>query len=96
MKSREQINKEIEMLQCIVANYKEQIFSLHEQALLLSDDKQQFKETLEDVVIKKRPKVTEKKLIGRIFWKESFTDESTGNLVYVDRARIVRVNGTWV
>ena len=35
-------------------------------------------------------------LIGRIYWKENFLDEDTGNHIPIVRNVIVRRNGEWL
>jgi hypothetical protein len=68
---------------------------LKKENLLLCDETQRFEEAEEEVIISRRPKKTEKRLIGRIHWKEEFKDESNGQSIWIERSRVVRVNGVW-
>ncbi len=42
-----------------------------------------------------KPHSLEGKLVGRIFWKEVFTDEDTGNPIEIERSQIVYVDEKW-
>jgi hypothetical protein len=81
-----------EQIKALYAKMKD----LEREDLLLCDDEQWFTEQEEDVVVKRRPRIVEKKLIGRIHWKEDFKDEDTGEVITIDRCETVRVNGEWV
>lgn len=69
---------------------------LQKKDILFCDDQQWFTEVEEEVILKRRPKVTETRLVGRKHWKEDFTDEGTGEIFTIERSRVVRVNGEWV
>ena len=76
----------------LIAEYNE----LQKKDILCCDDKQWFTEVEEDVILKRRPKITEKRLIGRKHWVEGFKDEGTGEVVTIERSEVVRVNGEWL
>lgn len=63
---------------------------------LLCDEKQYYKEEIITKTISKRPKKTVEVLVGRIYWKEKFTDEDTGEQVEIERCECVRENGEWI
>lgn len=70
--------------------------NIEKDLLLLSDDKQWFVEKIETTTeIVNRKKVTVDRLIGRVFWKEDFKDDETGEVVTVERNQVVRVDGNW-
>lgn len=96
MRTRQQIKKEISDKKETIDTLKNEIDILKKEGMLLSDDKQRFTEEYVDVVINKRPKVIEKKLIGHIHWFEKFLDESDGTLLTIERKKVVRVNGKWI
>jgi hypothetical protein len=73
-----------------------QIVELKKEAMLLCDKQQRFEEKEELIVTSKRPRRTEKRLIGRVFWDEHFVDEGTGEVITVERSEVVRENGEWI
>ncbi len=83
-----------------IEDLKKQNIKLAKELCLLSDEKQWFTEKEEERIVSKRPKKTEKILVGRIYWKEFFkdddypNDESKG--VWIERSQVVRVNGEWM
>lgn len=89
------INNEISQKWESIEKIKSEIVALKKEELLLCDDTQRFEEREEDVIISKRPKKTEKRLIGRIHWKEEFKDEDTNKSIFVERSQVVRINGVW-
>lgn len=93
---RYRINKKIESKITSIAKLRAEILELRKADLLLSDKNQQFVEQEEDCLISGRPKLYEKKLVGRVNWKEKFTDEDTGDSITIDRSRVVRINGEWL
>jgi len=71
---------------------------LAKQNIFLCDDEQWFEEKIESHPKRKYQRKTnflDGKLVGRIFWKENFKDESTGDVVTIERQQVVRVNGEW-
>ena len=66
------------------------------QDILLCDEKQRFEEKIESQPKSKhqrKPNWLDGKLVGRIFWNEDFKDESTGEVVTIERREVVRVDG---
>lgn len=94
--TRKKINKEIELRKNKIQALKDEIIEFTKQGLLLCDSKQRFEEKEEVWTIKKRPKITETVLAGRIYWREGFRDEDTGKIIYIERSRLVRQNGEWL
>ena len=94
--NRQEIQNAISQRRKAIEALKEEIFKLWEQNMLLSDETYRFEEKEEDVVVKRRPKIIEKKLIGRRYWKAKFVDDDTGNVITIDRQEVVRINGEWV
>ena len=76
-----------------------EIIEIRKEGMLLSDKKQWFTEEEVEVLICRRPKKYETKLIGKIHWKETFKDEDlpdgSGDIT-IDRHKTVRVNGEWI
>lgn len=66
---------------------------LNRQHLLLSDKNQWYIEAEET---HGRGKNKETALIGRVYWKEGFKDEDTGQVVYIERSCAVRKNNDWI
>ena len=96
MRTRNQINKQIKVKEEKIKSLKEEITALERESLLLSDKKQWFIEKEEEVIISRRPKKTETRLVGRVFWIEHFGDEDTGEVVEIERSMKVRENNNWV
>ena len=96
MRRRKTISKMVDDKIYKIDKLKSEIIDLNREYMLLSDKKQQFIEEEEEVLICGRPKTYETKLIGKIHWKEDFHDEDNGDVVTINRCRIVRVNGEWV
>ena len=72
---------------------------LARQAMLMSDENQQFTEEVENYPDAKKGStgnILNGQLVGRIHWKESFKDEDTGKSIEVERSKIVRFNGEWI
>ena len=95
VRRRADINQEIAEKWELIAQIKTEIVALKKEELLLCDDKQRFEEKEEEIIISKRPKKIEKRLIGRIHWNEEFKDEDTGQSIWIERSRVVRVDGVW-
>jgi len=72
---------------------------LTKQAILLSDEEQQFTEEIEShprAKYQREDNYLDGKLVGRIHWIEQFKDEADGTFINVNRSRLVRINGEWV
>jgi len=95
VRCRADINNDITQKWELIQQLKSEILKLEKEDILLCDEHQRFEEKYEDVIISKRPKKIESKLIGRIYWTEEFKDEDTNQSVFIDRSQIVRVNGVW-
>ncbi len=94
-KTRLHINQKIAEKWELISDIKSEIQALKRELLLLCDDRQRFEEKEEEIIISRRPKKTEKRLIGRIIWTEEFTDKGTGESILIDRSEVVRINGIW-
>ena len=95
MRNRNQIIKQIENRELKIKSLKNEITELERENLLFSDKNQWFVEQ-EEVFISRRPKKTEIKLVGRVFWNENFVDEDNGEVIQIERNMIVRLNKNWV
>ena len=96
MKTRKQIIKLIQQKKDKIKTLKAEISELQKENTLLSDENQWFIEKEEEVVISHRPKKIETQVIGRVFLKENFADEDTGEVISIERNMIVRINGNWI
>lgn len=96
MTKREKIYQKINDNNIKIAKIENDNVDLIRQSYLLTDSKQQYKQEMETRTISKRPKVTEEILVGRIYFKQEFTDEDTGNVIYVERSKAVMINGEWI
>jgi hypothetical protein len=94
--TRKEINDKISALKQQIAFLNSEVINLNRQSALLSDKKQQYKEEMETFVVSKRPKKSEQKLVGRIYWRECFMDQDTKEKIFITRSRIVKINGEWV
>lgn len=96
MRRRSTIVKLINKKEELIKSLENEIVNLNREGALLSDKKQQFTEENQDILICGRPKKYETRLIGKIHWREGFTDQDTGEVVFIDRSQVVRVNGEWI
>ena len=96
MKTRSQILKQIENREKKIKSLRAEISELERKNLLFSDKNQWFVEKEEEVIVSRRPKKIETKLVGRVFWNEGFLDEDTGEVVTMTRNMIVRKNNHWI
>jgi hypothetical protein len=79
-----------------IAALKWEITELWHQWYMTSDDQQWFEEKTETHEVKEgRKRVKKDFLVGRIHWREDFTDEDTGEVITIARSRVVRVDGEW-
>ena len=82
-----------------IETLKRENIELAKQAILLSDEEQQFVEKIESHPREKwqrKDNYLDGKLVGRIHWKEEFKDESDGSSIFINRQRVVRVDGEWI
>ena len=74
--------------------YKAELEKLEKEDILFSDDQQWFVEKEEEVKFRQNRKlIKETRLIGRVYWKEHFVDEDTGETIEIERNCKVRENG---
>jgi FtsZ-binding cell division protein ZapB len=92
MTKRQELNEKIDAKSEARELLRLEIIELKKQALLLSDDVQQFEEKKEIIG---RGKHKREVLVGRIHWKEDFKDEDTGEVVTIERQQAVRIDGEW-
>ena len=67
--------------------------------MLLSDEYQQFTESIErhkKVAYQRTPHEYDGKLIGRVHWVENIVDEDTKKVITIERSQVVRVDGKWI
>jgi len=96
--TRKKLKAMIEAKHNLIKKIRFEIFELQQQEILLSDETQRFEEKIESHPKRKyerKPNWLDGKLVGRIFWKENFKDESTGEVVTIEREQVVRVDGEW-
>lgn len=80
-----------------IIELKKENLELWKQEYLLCDGDQWFTEQEEeDPHADKRKKIKPKNLIGRRHWNEDFTDDSSGEVITIERSEVVRVNGVWL
>ena len=94
-RTRADIWSDIERKKAEIKALRAQIRECAIEDLLLSDDAQWYTEAEEDFFVSRRPKIVEKRLVGRVRWNETFRDESTGNTIEIERSKVVRINGVW-
>lgn len=96
MSKRSVIEKRIKLAKAKLEMIKADIIEDEKSLLLLSDKQITVTEAEEEVVVKKRPKITEKQLITRRHWIEDFVDEDNGEVISIERSELLKVNGKWV
>lgn len=94
-RTRQDIRNDIQSKKDHIAQLEYELDLLRKENALFCDDEQWFTEEMESIVVKRRPKVEEMHLIGKIHWKETFTDMDKGTPIEIERSRVVRVNGEW-
>lgn len=95
MKTRDDLRKELAEIEKQISELKRKSIENRKQQLTMSDDEMWYTETAEEVVLKRRPKVTEIRQIGRTHWVEQFGDEYTGESITINRSQIVSSNGVF-
>ncbi len=96
MSKRKKIEAKIAKNQELITQLRKKNKSLYYESLILSDNVQQYIEEEKEVTISKRPKVTKKIIRGMIQWNEDFRDESTGEIVTIQRHQVVKEDGEWI
>ena len=90
---RKRISRKIKNRISKINKLRGEITELNKENMLFSDTKQWYTE--EDVTVG-RGKTKETFLAGKINWIDGFTDEDTGDVMYINRSEIVRKNGEWL
>ena len=89
---RADISAKIELIEQLEAEKKELIL----EDIQFSDEERWYTEEEETHEVSKKPKKSEKIMVGRINWKEEFKDEENPNYpTIIERSRVVRINGEW-
>lgn len=100
MTKREKIKQKIDKNLSKIGALRFENLDLLRESYLLSDKEQWYTEKEEEFVISKRPKVVEKKMVGRINWNEYFRDESNPDDesagVWIKRSQPVKIDGKWI
>ncbi len=93
---RDELEALIQSKKDAIETLKEEIIELRKETILLSDEKQWFKEEMETITYREnRKKVSVDKLVGRRYWNEDFMDEDTKEVITIERCQVVRVDGIW-
>jgi hypothetical protein len=90
---RIEINNLIKGKKQHIQNLMNEISELMIQEITMSDEVQQYYEKEVEVIISKKPKETKKQLHGFIKWKQGFLNEINGHTVYIERNKLVTING---
>lgn len=96
MSKRRKIEAKIAKNKELIIQLKKDNQDLYYESLLISDKEQKYIEEEREITISKRPKVTKKVLLGMVQWDEDFIDEDTGNIVTIQRHKVVKQDGEWV
>ena len=95
-RTRSAIEEDIQTCKDTIEGLKTEILELRKEGLLLCDEQQRFEEKIETITEKDgRKRFKREALIGRVFWKETFVDEDTGNHITVERNQVIRKDGEW-
>ncbi len=92
MKTRKQIESRIAANLKRIADLKEANIRLRIESFLLSDKEQQYSESTETWG---RGKHKREVLAGRIKWMQDFKDDDTGDVIWIEREHVVRIDGVW-
>lgn len=95
MRTRIEIQDQKDEVSRQIRELQHNLSELTKENLLLSDDQQWFTEEIETWKTGKWKKKEVTHLVGRVHWVEDFTDESTGDVVSINRSTIVRIDGEW-
>lgn len=93
--NRAEIRASIDEKRELINAIKAQIRQLEKDDLMLCDETQRYEEKYEEVIVSKRPKVTKKVLVGRIYWDESFKDMDTDKSITIQRSMVVKIDNEW-
>jgi hypothetical protein len=92
MTKRQKLQAKINANKTKIEALKSENIALIKQTIILSDNIQQYEEKLE---ITGRGKNKREVLVGRIHWKEDFKDDSTGEVITIERSDIVKCDDEW-
>lgn len=98
-RTREQIRNEHSEVLKSIEELKTKARELFLEDIQHSDEKRTYTEKLEE---HPRPKWARKdhwlngKVVGRMFWSETYTDDDTGEKFTVNRQEVVKVDGKWL
>lgn len=92
MTKRQRIKAKIEAKDKQIVKLHAEMEELRKQDLLLCDKLQWYTEGLEPVG---RGKKKREVLMGWVHWMEDFVDEATGEVVPIERKRVVKVDESW-
>ena len=95
MTKRERLHKRKAILEQRIAQLNQNLIDLKGEIMMICDDVSQYKEQEEEFIVKRRSKIIEKRMVGRIHFKQPFKDEADGSIFFIERCPIVRVNGEW-
>lgn len=91
--TRSQIIRKFNVNIAKIKKLQEANIELNRQHLLFSDKNQQYREGEET---HGRGKLKQTYFIGRVYWREYFLDEDTGDKIWIDRSKVVRQNNEWI
>jgi uncharacterized protein YchJ len=98
MTERELIDSEIQANLKKIIQIRLDVIELRKKQCLICDEKQWFREQVESHPKSRWQRLENElngKLIGRIYWNESFQDQDTKKIVSIERSEIVRIDGEW-
>lgn len=97
MKKRERLKARIDANNKKIKALQDANTELHIQEIQVCDKDCWYKEEYEERILSKRPRKTEKVLVGRRYWNEFFQDGDApkGVGVIIERSQVVRINGVW-
>jgi len=88
---RADISAKIELIKQIESEKRDLIL----EDFQFCDKEQWYTEKEETLVVSQRNKKSETFVIGRTNWKEELKDKDTKESIWIDRSRVVRINGEW-
>lgn len=91
--TRNQIERKIKAKEAKITSLQKELIQLERDNLMFCDKYQWFTEKEETSGRGKRVKTV---LIGRVHWLEDFIDEDNGEIISIERSRVVKREGKWL
>lgn len=96
MTKRERLAEKIRLNNLKIKELENKNFLLEIESIQISDKYRKYSEKIEKIArLENRKKVYEDVLIGKVTWKENWVDEDSGDVIEIERNRVVRRGDKW-